>query len=78
MSEIKETAAENKDADGPAKKTQRELNRESWDAYWKVLDIETKGNPFKRIRFLSWRAVDWPVTWVKGYYVLLLSHTVCL
>lgn len=59
-----ESAVENDEVQKPKSKVQQD--RESWEAYWKVLDIETKGNPLKRLRYYAWLAMDKPSTWFRG------------
>lgn len=44
----------------------RQREREEWDAYWKIWDIESRGNFFKRYQYLFWRAVDKPATFWRG------------
>jgi len=39
----------------------RMKKREEWDAFWKIYDLETRGR-LTRVKFLVWRAVDWPAT----------------
>ncbi len=41
-------------------------DREAWNAFWKVIDMETQGSPFFRVRYYSWRFIDKPVTWFRG------------
>lgn len=46
-------------------KKDRDAERESWNAYWKIMDIETRSNPFNRLRYFGWRLIDMPVTWFR-------------
>jgi len=40
----------------------RQREREEWDAYWKIWDIESRGNFYRRCQYFFWRGVNKPVT----------------
>ncbi len=45
---------------------QRMREREAWDAYWQVRDMETRGTWWYRFQYKVWRLVDTPATWFRG------------
>lgn len=48
-----------------AMKSPREREREMWDAYWKIMSVEMRGNLFSMFRYYGWRSFDIPVTWFR-------------
>ncbi|VDO96730.1 unnamed protein product [Soboliphyme baturini] len=43
----------------------RQEDREAWQAYWTVMDLETRGRPFYRMKYIVWRCFDVPATWFR-------------
>lgn len=49
-----------------ARKIRRDKEREAWNAWWKIQEIETRNTWFPRFRYYVWRGFDYPVTWFRG------------
>ncbi|CAB01876.1 NADH dehydrogenase [ubiquinone] 1 beta subcomplex subunit 10 [Caenorhabditis elegans] len=49
-------------------------DKASWDAYWKVRDIDSRGSIYPRFRYYAHKAFDAPATWFRETIVQPLNN----
>ncbi|EFP12666.1 hypothetical protein CRE_29612 [Caenorhabditis remanei] len=49
-------------------------DKASWDAYWKVRDVDSRGSIYPRFRYYAHKAFDAPATWFREKVVQPLNN----
>ena len=64
--QVRALGSATEEAANQARLIRRQEEKQNWNAYWKVRDIESKGTILPRIIYHLQRSIDAPVTWFRG------------